>query len=117
MLWMSKSSIIEPQKSYKIPYCVIYCEPLITLDFDCVVAVEGIERLKEILKERGFKTKTDLYTYEVTHRGSDVRIQIQRDKRYQGFIERAEEHKVLGYKINVAKDTERASVKTPSLIS
>ncbi|MEW6481704.1 MAG: hypothetical protein AB1397_01680 [bacterium] len=93
----------------KVPYCVIggvavnaYCEPMITLDFDCVVAGQ-IEKLKERLKERGFKVKTYPHTWEVTHQASDVRIQIQRDQRYQEFIKNAELHQVLGYRMKVAQ--------------
>ncbi len=93
----------------KIDYVVIggmainaYCEPMVTLDFDCVVEMERVEELRKKLKEKGFKVKTHPHTYEVTHPESDIRIQIQRDKRYQPFIKRAEIHEVLGYKMKIA---------------
>lgn len=94
----------------KIPYSVVggiavnaYCEPILTLDLDCVVVVEQIERLKGRLRGSGFKVKSHPHTWEITHKASDVRIQIQRDKRYQEFISRAESHKVLGYTMKVAQ--------------
>ncbi|MEW6096409.1 MAG: hypothetical protein AB1567_07790 [bacterium] len=94
----------------EIPYSVIggvavntYCEPILTLDFDCVVVIEQLERLKDELKRRKFKVKSHPHTWEVTHKVSDVRIQIQRDERYQEFISRAKLHKVLGYTMKVAQ--------------
>ncbi|MBU1600218.1 hypothetical protein KKG61_08995 [bacterium] len=92
-----------------LSYCVIggvginaYCEPLLTLDFDCVVIIKEVEKMKDELKKKAFKVKTHPYTWEITHKESDVRIQIQRDERYQEFIKRAESHKVLGYDLMVA---------------
>lgn len=109
----SKFDIIEEflkiLKEKRIPYCVIggfainaYCEPLITLDFDCVIDEKRIGELKEVLKTKGFKVKTHPYTFEIKHPESDLRIQIQRDKRFQEFIKKAKIKKVLGYKIKVA---------------
>lgn len=93
-----------------IAYCVIggvginaYCEPLLTLDFDCVIAKDRIKDLKEKIKAKGFKIKTHPHTYEVIHPNSDVRIQLQRDERYQGFIKGASFLTVLDYKMKVAK--------------
>ncbi len=94
----------------QIPYCVIggiainaYCEPVVTLDFDCVVIVEQAEKLKEELKRRKFKVKSQPQTWEITHKDSDVRIQIQRDERYQEFIMKSQSHKVLGYTMMIAQ--------------
>jgi len=101
---------LEILKREEIPYCVIggmgvnaYCEPIITLDFDCVVVMERVEKLKEELKREGFRVKSDPHTWEITHKASDVRIQLQRDGRYQGFIRRAELRKILGYTMKVAQ--------------
>jgi len=94
----------------KIPYCVIggiavnaYCEPVVTLDFDCVVMAGRTEELKEELKKRKFKIKTHPHTWEIIHRASDVRIQLQRDERYQEFVKRAGPRRVLGYTMKVAQ--------------
>lgn len=93
----------------KISYCVIggfainaYCEPLLTLDFDCVVDEKRIEDLKKSLKVKGFKIKAHPHAFEIRHPESDLRIQIQRDKRFQDFIKRAKTKNVLGYKMKVA---------------
>lgn len=51
-----------------------YCEPVLTLDFDCVVIGEQIEKLKEELKRRKFKVNSPPHTWEITHKASDVRI-------------------------------------------
>lgn len=92
----------------KISYCVIggvavnaYCEPILTLDFDCAIILEQVERIRAELKRKGFQVKTPPHTFEVRHPASDVRIQIQRDKRYQEFIKNAKLHKVLGYTMRV----------------
>ncbi len=94
----------------QIPYCVIggiavnaYCEPMVTLDFDCAVVTERIEGLKEELKGKGFKIKSHPHTWEITHKASSVKIQLQRDERYQEFISRAKSHKVLGYEMKIAQ--------------
>lgn len=101
---------LELLEEKNILYCVIggiginaYCEPIVTLDFDCVIFKQDVKKLTERLKERGFKVKTHPYTWEVKHRASDIRIQIQRDERYQQFIKNAQLKQVLGYKMRVAK--------------
>jgi len=76
---------------------------MVTLDFDCVVIVEQMEKLKEELKRRKFKIKSYPHTWEITHKTSDVRIQIQGDERYQEFIKKSISHKVLGYTMMIAQ--------------
>jgi hypothetical protein len=92
-----------------IPYCVIggigvnaYCEPIVTLDFDCVILKEKINSLRKKLKEKGYKIKNHPHTWEVRSNCSKVKIQIQKDERYQPFIKKAKVKKVLGYKLKVA---------------
>jgi hypothetical protein len=103
------SKFLEVLEKENAPYCVIggiavnaYCEPIVTLDFDCVIATGKIEKIKKALKSEGFKIKTHPHTWEVTHKDSDIKIQLQRDPVYQGFINRAKLKSVLGYKIKVA---------------
>lgn len=93
----------------RILYCAIgdvalnaCCEPILTLDSDCVISIKDLERLKNILKKEGFKFKSHPHTWEVKINNSDLRIQIQKNGRYQGFIENAKERKVLGYNMKVA---------------
>ena len=94
----------------KIDYCIIggmainaYCEPMVTLDIDCAIVMEHISMLKQELKERGFSVKTHPHTWEITHRESNLKIQIQRDERYQAFIGNAERLSILGYDAKVAR--------------
>lgn len=101
--------IIKILEKNKINYCVIggvainaYCEPLLTLDFDIVIEKERLKEFRKILKEKGFKIKAHPLTYEIIHPKSDIRIQIQKDERYQEFIKRAKFKKILGYKLKVA---------------
>lgn len=94
----------------KISYCVLggvtlnaYCEPILTLDFDCVISLNQLEKLKNILKKENFKIKSNQHTCEVKSKNSDLRIQIQKNVRYQDFIGNSKELKVLGYKMKIAK--------------
>ena len=115
----------------RIDYAVIggvginaYCEPIVTLDFDCIILKEKIDGLRKELRKAGFRVKTHPHTYKVTHRDSDIRIQIQRDERFQGFLKNVEIHQVFGYEMKVARkedlvlskiwasyDKERSSLK------
>src|SRR2546423_273288 len=68
-----------------IRYCVIggmavnaYTEPVVTLDLDLVVAVEQIERAKEVLSAR-FGVREFEHTLNVSLLGSDLRVQLQKD--------------------------------------
>jgi len=100
---------IDILEKNQIPYAIIggigvnaYCEPVVTLDFDCVVAEEKLSMLRKLLKKEGFKVKMHPYTIEVKSDKSDIRIQLQRDKRLQPFLKNAKRHKVLGYELFVA---------------
>lgn len=97
-------------KSKKIDYCVVggiavnaYCEPLVTLDFDCIIAIKDIDHLKDDLRKTGFKIKKHPHTFELKHKNTDIKIQLQRDNGYFDFIKRAKIRDVLGYKMKVAK--------------
>lgn len=90
-------------------YCVIgglavnaYTEPVVSLDLDIVIAVEGVERLCDSAARRGLKIERFEYSINLTSPKSDLRIQIQTDERYQAFIARSTLKKVLGYKMNTA---------------
>ena len=93
----------------KTKYCLIgglavnaYSEPVVSLDLDVIVAAG---RMKEIIKAaagKGLKAKKFEHSLNLTSSGSDLRIQIQTDERYQAFIPKAIPKKVLGYKMKVA---------------
>jgi hypothetical protein len=90
-----------------IRYCVIggqgvnaYAEPLVSLDLDIVVATDQIADLAASLA--GYTVKTFPHSINNGAAGSNLRVQIQRDPRYAGFLERASERDVLGFRLPVA---------------
>jgi len=91
-------------------YCLIgglavnaYVEPVVSLDLDIVVAVEDIEAISKAAGERNFRVEHFQHSVNLTSSSSDLRIQLQTDPRYQGFIANAETLSVLGYEMKVAK--------------
>jgi hypothetical protein len=91
-------------------YCLIgglavnaYVEPVVSLDLDIVVAAEGMALVSKEAEERGFTVEHFQHSVNLTSKGSDLRIQIQTDPRYQGFIAKAETRTVLGYEMKVAE--------------
>ncbi len=101
-------SFIDILGKYKIQFCAIgglavnaYVEPVVSLDLDVVITAEKLDVLIPELKKY-FKVESFPNSINISERGSDLRIQIQTDKRYQAFIKRAKAKKVLGYKIPVA---------------
>jgi len=94
-------------------YCVIgglavnaYVEPVVSLDVDIVVAVDGTEAVSREAAVRGLKVERFEHSINISGSGSDLRIQIQVDPRYQDFIAAAEERNVLGYRMQVARLTD-----------
>ncbi len=90
-------------------YCVIgglavnaYAEPVVSLDLDLVVASDRVAALREIAVDKGMTIQDFEHSVNVSAYGSDLRIQLQSDPRYQEFIARAERHVVLGYEMSVA---------------
>lgn len=95
-------------KNKNIPFCIIgglavnaYTEPVVSLDLDVVVVVEGLKELLASLKK--YKIRKFSNGINVSSPFSDLRIQIQTDPRYQEFIKRAKLKEVLDYKLPVAK--------------
>ncbi len=93
----------------RIRYCVIggqavnaYAEPLVSLDLDLVVAVEQLS-LAESLLSNEFRVERFKHSLNVSLAGSDLRIQIQTDPRYAGFVEHAAARQVLGLLLPVAR--------------
>jgi len=91
-----------------IQYCVVdgqavnaYTEPLVSLDLDLVVAAHQLTALEALL-ERDFVLQRFPHSLYISRYGSDLRVQIQTDLRYAGFIERAETRDVLGKVLPVA---------------
>ena len=92
-----------------IHYCVIgglavnaYAEPVISLDFDVVIAVEDIDRLLASLPS-DWTTKKDRFSINISTSYSDLRIQIQTDSRYNDFVLRGVKRSTMGYGFQVAR--------------
>lgn len=101
-------SLIGLLSEHQIRYCVIggqavnaYAEPLVSLDLDLVVAVDQIHPLESMLKER-FRVERFPPSINVSAPDSKLRVQIQTDPRYFGFIDRATEREVLELTLPVA---------------
>ena len=91
-------------------YCLIgglavnaYVEPVVSLDVDIVLAAHDTAAVLKAAKEQGWGVEQFEHSVNLSSPGSDLRIQIQTDPRYQDFIERAEVREVLAYKMKVAK--------------
>ncbi len=105
---MDKSNFLEELISTleenRIRYCVIggqgvnaYVEPLVSLDLDIVISVDQIEAARNLLSGRFL-----VNSLNVAAAGSELRVQIQRDPRYFGFVNRAAKRDVLGVELPVA---------------
>ena len=91
------------------PYAVVgglavnaYAEPLVSLDLDVVVVAGDIDKICRKAEQRAFGVEKFPHSINLTVRGSDLRIQIQLDRRYQEFLTRAEKKTILGYELCVA---------------
>lgn len=91
-----------------IDYCVIgglavnaYVDPVVSLDLDIVISIGYIEKLIEKAEEI-FKIEYFEHSINLNSAGSDIRIQLQIDKRYQDFIKDASVKDIMGYQMKVA---------------
>ena len=101
-------NLIELLRKHDVRFCVIggqavnaYVEPLVSLDLNLVVAVDQLEKVDALFQEH-FSVKRFPHSLNVTIPNSDVRVQIQTDKRYASFLERASMRSVLGMELPVA---------------
>jgi hypothetical protein len=90
-------------------YCVIgglgvnaYAEPVVSLDLDLVVVSDHISDIRSVAKAKGMKVEEFEHSVNLSISGSDLRIQLQTDSRYQDFLSRCEQQDVLGYSMSVA---------------
>jgi hypothetical protein len=79
-----------------------YVEPIVSLDLDIVVAAENIEEICRKAEQRGFRMEKFPHSINLNSPRSELRIQIQTDKRYQEFLTKAKKKTVLGYEMAVA---------------
>jgi len=103
-------TILDVLRETGSEYCLIgdlalnaYVEPVVSLDLDIVVAVENVETVSKTAREQGFTVEHFQHSVNLTTKGSDLRIQLQTDPRYQCFIPTAERRNVLGYDMKVAR--------------
>lgn len=96
-------------KELTVPYCVIgglavnaYAEPVVSLDLDLVVISEDIHKVRKSVLAKGFKVQDFEHSINLSMKGSDLRIQLQTDPRYQTYLARSIKKKVLGYDMKVA---------------
>lgn len=90
-------------------YCVIgglgvnaYVEPVVSLDIDLVVVSDRIPDVRLAAESKGMKVEEFEHSINLSISGSDLRIQLQTDPRYQDFLSRSERRDVLGYNMSVA---------------
>lgn len=101
-------NLIRLLQKHEIRFCVIdgqavnaYVEPLVSLDLDLAVAVDQIDKVDALLDQH-FTLKRFSHSLNVTVADSGVRVQIQTDKRYGEFVQRASIRPVLGMELPVA---------------
>lgn len=90
-------------------YCVIgglavnaYAEPVVSLDVDIIIAVDDLDAVMNAAEQQQLKAERYEHSINLGRPGSDLRIQIQTDPRYQNFIPGSEVRKILGYPMRVA---------------
>ncbi len=100
--------ILDLMNKNSIEYCVIgglavnaYVEPVVSLDLDIVVVVDGLGKLIDASRDK-FKIEEFPHSINLNSKDSDIRIQFQTDERYQDFIKRASIKNVMGYQMYVA---------------
>ncbi len=102
------SRVIELLTKQGIRYCVLggqgvnaYAEPVVSLDLDIVIAVDQLPRTEQLLGQE-FRIERFPHSLNVSAPGSDLRVQIQTDPRYEAFLGRATVRDVLGVRLPVA---------------
>ena len=78
-----------------------YADPVVSLDLDLAVMTEQIAPLEALLRQ-GFKVKRFPNRANVSLQGSNLRVQLQADPRYEAFVARAKPREVLGLMLPVA---------------
>jgi hypothetical protein len=101
-------SLLQLLHENGIRYCVIggqavnaYAEPVVSLDLDLVIVLEQIDEVTALLRRR-FDLKAFPHSLNISSPGSDLRVQIQTDPRYEVFVTRATPQEVLGVVLPVA---------------
>lgn len=92
-----------------VPFCVIggqavnaYVDPVVSLDLDVALASGAAERVAALFPEP-IEVRRFSHSINLSAPGSDLRVQLQTDPRYERFPERAEVRDVLGHELPVAR--------------
>lgn len=100
---------LELLDSGSVGYCVIgglavnaYADPIVSLDLDIVVVSANIGWIRVEAVKRGLKVEEFEHSMNFSAPGSDLRIQVQKDQRYQDFLAHAMTKTILGYDMQVA---------------
>lgn len=101
-------TILALLEENQVQYCVVggqaanaYVEPLVSLDFHLAVVADQLPKAEALLASK-YSLERFPHSLNVTIPGSDLRIQIQTDKRYGEFAIDAEPRDVLGLLMPVA---------------
>jgi hypothetical protein len=101
------------------PWCLIgglavncYVEPVYTLDADIVVGVSEVDSIKQELAIAGFLVQEFPHSINARMSGSELRIQLTTDPRYQDFLKDTQLMEVLGEQVPVASLTNIVRGKT-----
>lgn len=91
-----------------IRFCVLggqgvnaYVDPVVSLDLDVVIATDQRRGVEEWARQE-FQVETFSHSLNISAPGSDLRVQIQLDPRYEQFVAGAIEREVLGRRLPVA---------------
>lgn len=102
------SRVIELLTEERIHYCVLggqgvnaYAEPVVSLDLDIVIGVDQLEKAEQLLAKE-FRVERFPHSLNVSAAGSDLRLQIQTDPRYEAFLARTTVRDILGQGLPVA---------------
>jgi len=82
-----------------------YVEPVYTLDADIVVVSDELDKIKTELSAAGFRLEEFPHSLNATMPGSELRIQLSLDPRYQEFLKDTNKMSVLGEEVPVASLT------------
>ena len=92
----------------QVEYCVIggqgvnaYVDPVVSLDLDIVIAASDVGRLVQRLPA-DWRLERFEHSVNILAPGSDLRVQVQTDPRYQAFLSRARSRTILGTPLMVA---------------
>lgn len=79
-----------------------YVEPVVTLDLDLVLAAPDLVRIEPLLASE-FSVERFALSLNLAKPGSGLRVQLQTDIRNAPFVDHAQEARVLGIELPVAR--------------